>query len=142
MEAEPAREEAVAVRDVEHVLRRAARCGDRAGADVGEDVDVAARVGDDRRLAARARGGVDTHSFFQGRLQQAERIRVAQLRLGRERELLEGRFGLVAEAREERAEPLLLQGTALLHGLGLQLGLEQHGRELKPLLAHIATMGA
>src|SRR5207237_2098751 len=44
VQAEPAREEAVAIGHVQHVVRRSAGRRDRAGADVREDPEIAPRV--------------------------------------------------------------------------------------------------
>ena len=83
---EPAGEEPVAVGDVDAVARAAAGGADRARDHVRPGVDVPARVPDDGRLPGRAAGGVDPHDPVERHGEHAERVALAQLGLGRERE--------------------------------------------------------
>ena len=113
VDAETAGEEAVAVRDVHTRARAGSGRRERPRAAVGPGREIAARVGDDRRLAARSRRGVDPHALLERHPQQAERIRVAQLRLDPER-LLRQRLELDPEplAAAARAAAARAPGAA------------------------------
>ncbi len=89
--AQAAGEQAVAVGDVHDVAGAPAGGADRARDQVGPGVDVALRVAHDGRLAGRARRGVDAHDLLARHREHAERVVVAQVLLGRERELAPGR---------------------------------------------------
>jgi uncharacterized protein len=83
---EAAREEAVPVRDVDHVAAHAPGRRDRARHQLCPGLDVALRVSDDGRLAGRARRGVDPHDVLAGHGEHPERVARAQVVLRRERE--------------------------------------------------------
>ncbi len=126
VEAETAGEEAVAVRDVHACAGAGSGRRERPRAAVGPGREIATCVRDDRRLAARSRRGVDTHALLERHLQQAERIRVAQLRLDPER-LLRQRL---ERDSEPLAQPLSLQLLELRARQRLELGLEdRHGAD-------------
>ena len=146
--AQPAGEEAVAVGDVDDVAGAAARGADRARHHGRPRVDVLGRVADDGRLAGRARRRVDAHDLLARHGEHPERIVVAQIALGRERELREvrerlqvagldaGRVELppvvrdvVVGVRERPLEPLELQRRQLVAARGLDR-LELAGRRL------------
>jgi hypothetical protein len=84
--AQAAREQAVAVGDVDHVAGTAAGRADRARHQVGPGVDVALRVADHGRLAGGAARCVHAHHLLARHGKQAERVVVAQGLLGGERE--------------------------------------------------------
>jgi hypothetical protein len=85
--AQAAGEQAVAVGHVHHVAGAPARRADRARHQVGPAVDVAARVAHHGRLAGGARRGVHPHHLLARHGEHAERVVVAQVGLGGEREL-------------------------------------------------------
>ena len=86
MGAKAAGEQPVAVGDVCDVAGPAAGRVDGTGHQPRPHVDVAGGVPDDRGLAGGARGGVDTHHLGAGHCEEAERVGVAQVALGEERE--------------------------------------------------------
>ena len=115
MRAEAAGEEAVAVGDVADVAGTAARGADRAGDDVGPDVDVAPRVADDGGLAGGARGGVDAAELLARDGEHAERVGVAQVCLGGEGELREiGELLQVVRVDAVVVEALPVEGRVLV----------------------------
>ena len=65
-----------------------------AGVDLGEDADVPRRVRHDRRLPAGAGRCVNANRLVERDGERPERVGVAQLRLPRERELVERRLGV------------------------------------------------
>ena len=85
--AQAAGEQAVAVGDMHLVAGARAGGADRARHQVAPGVDVLLRIADHRRLAGGARGGVDAHDLVHRHGEHAERIGVAQVGLGGEREL-------------------------------------------------------
>jgi hypothetical protein len=138
VQAEPAGEEAVAVGDVQDVVPRSAGAGDRPRIDVGEEADVAGRVRDDRRLAARSRGAVNPDRVAEAGGERPERILVAKLGLRRQRKRLERIVGRDAvellppigrveapQPLEQVPQPLALEAGALLGRLRLELRLER-----------------
>jgi len=84
--AEPAREQPVAVADVNLVATARAGRADRARDEIRPRVDVARRIADDGRLAGRARRRVNARDLVLRHREHPERIAVAQVALGRERE--------------------------------------------------------
>jgi hypothetical protein len=126
VKAEAAGEQAVAVGDVNDRPRPSAGRRDRAGAAVGPAVDVAPRIGDDRRLAARARRGVDADALGKPHTEKPEWIRVSKLLLRRERLL---RKPLALDA-EPFPKPLRLEELELRPRQRFHLGLEDHGATL------------
>ncbi len=84
--AQSAGEQAVAVGDVHLHAGAAAGGPNRARDQIAPGGQIVARIADDRGLAGRARGGVNPRDLFPGHGEKAEGIRVAQIRLGRERE--------------------------------------------------------
>ena len=84
MSAEAAGEKSVAVGDVHDVASPAAGGADGARHHRGPRLDVVARVPDDRRLARRSGRRVHTNDVGARHGKHAERIVVAQIRLGRE----------------------------------------------------------
>ena len=86
VKAQPAGEQAVAVGVVDE--HPGTHAGDLHAArhHVGPHVEVGRRVGDDRRLAARPARGVDPRHLLARNGEQAERVVVAQVGLGRERQ--------------------------------------------------------
>ena len=126
MEAEAAGEEAVAVGDVDDGARAGSCRRERAGAAIRPGGEVGSRVRDDRRLPARARGGVDPDALLQRHLQEPEGIRIPQLRLDAE--------GQLRQRLELDAEPLpqalALEPFELRLRQRLELGLEdRHGAD-------------
>ena len=85
MKAEAAREQSIAVGVVDHHPGPNAGHRHAARHQLGPLLKVGARVADDGRLAVRAAGGVDSDEPLASDREQAERIVVAQLRLGHER---------------------------------------------------------
>ena len=79
--AEPAGEEPVAERVVEHHPRLRAEHREAARVDLGEELDVGARVADDRGLAGRPRRAVDAHDLLPRHGEEAERVVIAQIDL-------------------------------------------------------------
>ena len=147
VEAEAAREEAVAVRVLHDVARAHAARPKRPAHHLRPDVEVPARVGDDGRLPGGPGRGVDAHDLVHRHREEAERVRVAEVRLRRERqppEIVEradpvgsdpgGREpvpveGHAGRALHERAEALELEPPEL----GSRQGLDRrrqgaHGR--------------
>ena len=92
LEADARGPQAVSGRHLDTVARRDARHLVAALEELGPVLDVLLRVGDDDRRAGRARGGVDAHDLLLRHRGDAERIRVAQLFLVRERQLLKIRL--------------------------------------------------
>ena len=90
VQAEAAGEQAVAVGVLQHVagLHAAGRQG--AGDEVGPEGDVAGRVADRGRVAGRARRGVHAYQSVAGHGEHAERVVVAQVDLGGERQGAQG----------------------------------------------------
>src|SRR5262249_7000754 len=99
MEAEAAGEEAIAVGDVDERARPTSGRGQRTRAAVRPRHEIRRGVGDDRRLAARARGGMDAHALLERHLQEPERIGVSELGLDAE--------GQSRQRLELDSEPLL-----------------------------------
>ena len=79
--AEPAGEEAVAVGVLDHVVRTDAAGREAPDHDARPDVDVLLRVRHHDRLAGRAARGVQAHDLRERAREEAERVRVAQVRL-------------------------------------------------------------
>jgi hypothetical protein len=136
--AEPAGEEPVAIRDVDDVAGAPARRADRACHHGRPHVDVLGRVAHDGRLAGGPRRRMDAHHLLAWHCEHPERVVVAQVDLGRERELAEVRqrfqvfrvhAGRVEHAtvvrhvtvgaRERPLEPLQLQRGELVAARGL-----------------------
>ena len=91
--AEAAGEQAVAVGDVHLHAGPAAARADRAGDDVGPDLEVALRIADDSRPAGGARRGVDAGDLVLRHGEHAEGVVGPQVVLRREGELREVRQG-------------------------------------------------
>ena len=87
MRPQPAGEQAVAVGVLDDVPLMQPAGGEAAQHDVGPDLDVLLRVGDDDGFAGRAAGGVQAHDLLHRAGEQAERIGVPQVGLARERQL-------------------------------------------------------
>ena len=133
VDAKATSEEAVAVGDLEDVVGAEAEHGHGAHGTVAPDFDVVLRVGDDDRLAGRARGAVEADDVVHVGRAEAERILVAQVLLhheGEEGDVLE-RFDvlgadpalvhaaardrhMVVAALDRRLEAVQLQGGELL----------------------------
>src|SRR5215218_8618405 len=138
VEPQPSGEEPIAVGDVNDVLRRRAGAADRAGVDVSENLDVGARVGDDRRLVPRPGGGVDPDRLLERHRQQPVRVAVEVLLLGCEGELRERVIRRnvgellrpvaldTVERFDQLREPAPLLLGARLDRHRLELGLEDH----------------
>jgi hypothetical protein len=86
VQAEAAGEQTVAVGVLQHVAGLHAAGGQRAGDEVGPQRHVAGRVADRGGVAGRARRGVHAHHALAGYGEHAERVVVAQVDLGGERE--------------------------------------------------------
>ena len=89
VEAERAREQAVAQDDLEDVALRDARRREAFGHALRPDVEVALRVGHDRRLPGRSGRRVNANDVVAGRAAHPERVAVAEVLFHRERELPE-----------------------------------------------------
>src|SRR5215211_4402685 len=138
VEPQPSGEEPVAVSDVDDVLQPRAGAADRAGVDVGEELDVPRGVGDDRRLVPRPRGGVDPDRLLERHRQQPVRVAVEELLLGCEGELRERVIRRnvgellrpvaldTVERFDQLREPAPLLLGARLDRHRLELGLEDH----------------
>lgn len=149
VEAEPAREEPVAVGVVEHHPRLRAAHRERARGDAGEEVEVPCRVRNDRWLPGRPGGGMDASELARRRREHSQRVRVAEVVLARDRkppeiveradilrldvlEPLPVERNALLDVGHERPEALELQRAELLAGHGLELGLEDHRRSIPP----------
>ena len=86
MQAEAAGEQPVAVGDLQDVVGRSAAAGQRPRDGFGPEIDVLARVADDRRLAGGAGRGVNANDVAQGNGEKAEGICVAEVVFDRKRE--------------------------------------------------------
>ena len=95
MRAKAAGEQAVAVGNVDFVLRRAARRAQGAGDDVGPGINIVLRVAHHRRLAGGSRRGVDAHNLLHRHRKGIEGVVIAQILLGGARE-----FAQVAQLME------------------------------------------
>src|SRR5207249_8431387 len=104
VEAEPAREETVAERDVQQVAAARAGGRERARHHLAPDVEIAGGVGGDGRLALGAGGSVDPGNLWAGHGQEAERVLLAEVALADERKAGEIR---------ERADPGAAQPLAV-----------------------------
>ena len=87
VQAEPAGEEPVAVGVLQQVAGLDAAGRQGAGDEVAPGVDVGARVADGGGVAGRAGGGVHAHDLVAGPREHAERVVVAQVDLGGERQV-------------------------------------------------------
>ena len=87
VQAEAAGEQAVAVGVLQHVARLHAAGRQGARDQIGPQVDVGGDVADRRRITGRARRGVHAHEFVARHGEHAERIMVAQVDLGRQRQV-------------------------------------------------------
>ena len=126
--AEAAGEEAVAVGDMHDVARPPACGADRARDQVGPGVDVVLRVAHHRRLAGRARGGMDAADLLARHGEEAEGVVVAQVLLHRE-----GKLRQVAELLQvARVDALRIEGLAVVRDVlvGMLQGRAQ-ARELQ-----------
>ncbi len=130
--AESAGEQAVAVGVLNDVARVQAARRKTAHHHVRPNINVFLGVGDDNRFARRASRSVQTHDVFHRTGEQTERIRVAQIRFHRERQLRHvverahvGRLqtgivhafaeqrNVIVGALDHRFEPLQLDGVQL-----------------------------
>src|SRR5499433_2246825 len=84
VEAEPAREETVAVGDLEEMTRLRPRRGEGTGHHLAPDGEIAPRVADHGGLALGARGGVHARELALQHGEEAPRIVITQIRLDRE----------------------------------------------------------
>ena len=126
--AEPAGEQAVAVGVVHDVSRPRAGAGDAARHQVGPEVDVGLGVADHGSLAGRAGGGMQPRHLLARHREQAERIGVAHVGLGRERKTPDvvERFQLV------RSDPCRIEFGAHMRDLGVgKLKLRFQAQKLK-----------
>ncbi len=134
----------VAPGDLEHLLRLDAARGEAARVDLAEDAQVLARVRADRRRAGRAGRGVDARQLGLGHRQQPQRVAVAHVGLGAERQALQiGERGRcrraaqalavdrvrVAQALDERLQPVELERLERVAFERLELGLEDHAED-------------
>ncbi len=87
VEAEPAGEQAVAVGVVDDVAGARAGAGERPRHQAGPQVEIAARVADDRRLAGGAGRGVEAQHVLLRHREQAKGIVVTQVGLSGERKV-------------------------------------------------------
>ena len=115
MQAETARKQAVAERDLKNIFIRRPRHGQKTGKTGGPVVEVAPRISARDRFARRAAGSVDADDLFHRYRIQAERIMVAQVVFGRIRYIFEifesfDVFGLQAD----RVEALPVHGHVFI----------------------------
>ena len=146
VQAETAGEQAVAVGVLQHVAGLHAAGGQRAGDEVGPQVDVAGRVAHGGRIAGRARRGVHAHHALARHGEHAERVVVAQVDLGGERQRAQIVVaGHVAGRHAGLGEPAAVErhvvggvaqgGPQALH-LGIAQKLDRHGLgSLLPVVA-------
>jgi hypothetical protein len=138
--AEAPREEPVAPRHLKHLAGQHAAERERARVDLGEDREIVRGIRADRGIAGGARRRVDASQLALGHAEHAERIRVAQIALLRERERREvgersrcrhiGKaFAIecisVAQAPDERGKAFGLQSFEIGARERLVFGLEE-----------------
>ncbi len=126
--AEPAGEKPVTVGVVDDVALVGAGCGEGTGHRFGPVFDVAPGVADHRRLAGRARGGVDAHDLLEGHGEEAVGVVVAHVLLEGKRQALQIVEALDLVGRDAcpfKALPVKRnRGVNALHGLLQALKLE------------------
>ena len=133
--AQPAGEQPVAVGDVHLVPGAAARRPDRPGHHVGPHVQVLLGVADHGRPPGRAAGGVQPAHLVHRHREHPERVAVAQVGLGGERE--PGQVGQAAAVLRADAGRVELPAVQLHLLVGVAQGRPQTGQLVGPQLGPV-----